>query len=101
VPPIASGDGSVPLPIDDWIDGAQKALEAQVQRSRATWPRVESAFAIVEPRTGIVEAAESKKPDLIVIGTHGRRGLSRMFLGSVAERVVRASPVPVLTIHAD
>ncbi len=37
--------------------------------------------------------------DLVVMGTHGRTGLKRFFLGSVAERVVRESPVPVLTIH--
>jgi nucleotide-binding universal stress UspA family protein len=99
VPPIAYGDGSIPVPVDDWIDGAHNALAQQVEKAKATWPRVESAFAIMEPRQGILEAAESKKPDLIVIGTHGRRGLSRVLLGSVAEHVVRASPVPVLTIH--
>ena len=37
--------------------------------------------------------------DLIVIGTHGRKGVSRLLLGSVAERVVRAAPCPVLTVH--
>jgi len=35
-----------------------------------------------------------------VMGTHGRRGLSRVFLGSVAERIVRLSPIPVLTISS-
>jgi hypothetical protein len=40
------------------------------------------------------------KADLIVIATHGRTGLSHLFLGSVAERVVRAAPCPVLTVRA-
>ncbi|MGO9838639.1 MAG: universal stress protein [Polyangiaceae bacterium] len=47
----------------------------------------------------ILAAAKSPKADLIVIGTHGRRGLSRALLGSVAERIVRTAPCPVLTVH--
>jgi nucleotide-binding universal stress UspA family protein len=102
VPPITSGDGMyVPLPIDEWVDGAQKALDAAVEEAKKIWPRVEGALAVSEPRSAILAEAAAKKVDLIVIGTHGRRGLSRMFLGSVAERIVRASPAPVLTIHAD
>ena len=48
----------------------------------------------------IVEQARKWKADLIVIGTHGRRGLSRLFMGSDAEQVVRTAPVPVLTVRA-
>jgi nucleotide-binding universal stress UspA family protein len=47
----------------------------------------------------IVSHAASAGVDLIVIGTHGRKGVSRLLLGSVAERVVRAAPCPVLTVH--
>ncbi|HLB16507.1 MAG TPA: universal stress protein [Burkholderiales bacterium] len=47
----------------------------------------------------IVEDAERWSADLIVIGTHGRRGLSKLFLGSVAEGVVRISSIPVLLIR--
>ena len=46
----------------------------------------------------IVEAAAETHADLIVIGTHGRTGLSRLVIGSVAERVVRLAPGPVLTM---
>ena len=48
----------------------------------------------------IVSEASSAKCDLIVIGTHGRRGFSRALLGSDAERVLRESPVPVLLVPA-
>ena len=48
----------------------------------------------------IVEEAKHWRADLVVIGTHGRRGLSRVFLGSVAEGVVRTSTTPVLLIRA-
>jgi len=47
----------------------------------------------------IVSQAAATGVDLIVIGTHGRKGVSRLLLGSVAERVVRAAPCPVLTVH--
>lgn len=47
----------------------------------------------------IVNYSTEKNVDLIVVGTHGRGGLSHMFLGSVAEKVVRKSPCPVLTVR--
>lgn len=46
----------------------------------------------------IVKRAKEEGADLIVMGTHGRRGLRRLFMGSVAERVVRLAPCPVLTV---
>jgi nucleotide-binding universal stress UspA family protein len=48
----------------------------------------------------IVEEARKSRCDLIVIGTHGRRGVSRAVLGSDAENVMRSSPVPVLLVRA-
>ncbi len=47
----------------------------------------------------ILAAIKETKADLVVVGTRGRTGLSHAILGSVAERVVRLSPVPVLTVH--
>jgi nucleotide-binding universal stress UspA family protein len=49
----------------------------------------------------IAEHAVDWKADLLVIGTHGRRGVGRMLLGSVAERVVRTSPCPLLLVRAE
>jgi nucleotide-binding universal stress UspA family protein len=49
----------------------------------------------------IVRAASDEHADLIVIGTHGRTGLDRLLLGSVAERVVRRAPCPVLSVRPD
>lgn len=51
-----------------------------------------------DPADAIIRLAESENIDLIVMGTHGRRGLSRLLMGSVAEAVVRAAPCPVLTV---
>jgi len=49
--------------------------------------------------TEIGELAKEIDAGLIVMGTHGRRGFARMMMGSVAERVVRTAPCPVLTVH--
>lgn len=54
-----------------------------------------------EPHTRIVEYSEEADIDLIVMGTHGRTGLDRYLLGSVTEKVVRTSEVPVLTVRVD
>jgi nucleotide-binding universal stress UspA family protein len=51
------------------------------------------------PWEQILTTAQMTGADLIIMGTHGRRGVARVVLGSVAERVVRLSPVPVLTVH--
>jgi nucleotide-binding universal stress UspA family protein len=53
-----------------------------------------------DARDEILHVAEELKADLIVMATHGRRGVARALLGSVAEMVVRTSPVPVLTVRA-
>jgi nucleotide-binding universal stress UspA family protein len=50
------------------------------------------------PYLKIIETAQKEKADLIVIATHGRTGLSHLVIGSVAERIVRLAPCPVLTI---
>jgi nucleotide-binding universal stress UspA family protein len=53
-----------------------------------------------DPAQEIVAEAEAMRPALLVLGTHGRKGLGHLLLGSVAEKVVRQSPVPVLTVRS-
>jgi nucleotide-binding universal stress UspA family protein len=77
---------------------AQKALDTVAATLRERFPKLETAFRSGLPWQEIVTAATDVSADLIVVGTHGRRGLSHALLGSVAERVVRVSPVPVLTV---
>jgi nucleotide-binding universal stress UspA family protein len=50
------------------------------------------------PHTAIAEAAKENDADLIVMGTHGRKGVSRFFIGSVAARVISTAPCPVMTV---
>jgi nucleotide-binding universal stress UspA family protein len=52
------------------------------------------------PYEAIVDAAKENKADLVVMGTHGRKGVSRFFLGSVASRVISTAPCPVMTVRA-
>jgi nucleotide-binding universal stress UspA family protein len=51
------------------------------------------------PALAIVEYASANGIDLIVVGTHGRRAVAHLLMGSVAERVVRTAPCPVLTVR--
>jgi nucleotide-binding universal stress UspA family protein len=53
-----------------------------------------------DPGEAIVEAAIAESVDLIVVGSHGRTGMDRLFMGSVSERVVRTSPLPVLVARS-
>ena len=97
-----------------WREGlytpeVRKVFESQRQwavtalETRATALAVNGvrARAIVKsglPWRQIIDTARDEDADLIVIGTHGRGGLNRMLLGSVAERVVRQAPCPVMTV---
>jgi nucleotide-binding universal stress UspA family protein len=78
---------------------AEAALVGVVSRARRPGVEIESVLRQGTVWSEILAAAVEVKADLIVIGTHGRRGLSRALLGSVAEKVVRMAPCPVLTVH--
>lgn len=75
----------------------EAALEAAERQ--ASTDRIETALVEGPPSREIVEYATQSGCDLIVMGTHGRGGLNRLLLGSVAERVVRSSSIPVMTVH--
>jgi nucleotide-binding universal stress UspA family protein len=97
--PWAMGD----IPVSS-LEAYLHGLEADAQRQmQAARERVQHAglpcdSAIVEgvPYQTIVDLAGTRAVDLIVMGTHGRTGLAHVLLGSVAERVVRLAPCPVL-----
>ena len=81
-------------------DGARRRLAAIVTDDDRRTLHAESALVTSSsPARAIVEFANAEAIDLIVVGTHGRSGVSRVLLGSIAERVVRTAPCPVLTVH--
>jgi nucleotide-binding universal stress UspA family protein len=76
---------------------AQKRLNAVLARARAAGVRARGLLLEGVPHELIARAA--RKADLLVIGTHGRSGLAKLFLGSVASRLVALAPCPVLTVR--
>lgn len=80
---------------------AEDALRDSIERRRGQARDVllEGALKQGIPWSQIVDFAARSNANAIVMGTHGRRGLTRAFLGSVAEKVVRYATVPVLTMH--
>jgi nucleotide-binding universal stress UspA family protein len=76
------------------------ALDAAIEKRKDRGVELGRLLEEGEPRESILAAIEEVGADLIVIGTHGRRGISRAVLGSVTEWVVRHATCPVLTVHA-
>ena len=92
-PRVPEGAGSV----EEWVPRAREALEELAEPLRAQGISVEVAAAGVdEAAEGILRMAEGRGMDLVVMSTRGRGGAARHVLGSVADKVIRASNVPVL-----
>jgi nucleotide-binding universal stress UspA family protein len=84
-------------------EAGTKLLDEAKARVEAAGVKVETVLLevfAVRVSDLVVDRAQSWPADLIVIGTHGRRGIGRLLLGSDAEQIVRMSPVPVLLIRA-
>lgn len=97
LPPPPSAE--VYVPFADYAgltEEAQRQLTA-LAKTIVELP-VETRVMVGEAGPSVVEIAEDSRADLIVMGTHGRSGLSRLLMGSVAEYVLRHAPCPVLTI---
>jgi len=81
-------------------DVGKRAIEdAEALAREAGIESVETAILEGTPHRQIMEYAEDNGIDLVVMGTHGRTGLGRLLLGSVTEKIVRVSSVPVLTVR--
>jgi nucleotide-binding universal stress UspA family protein len=99
---LGGGDMGMTLPF-----AYLQELEAEIQRSmessleRVTAAGLEGDMVIVHgvPFHEIIETAKTQQVDLIVMGTHGRTGFQHVLLGSVAEKVVRLAPCPVLVVR--
>ncbi len=85
--------------VDRERDVAHQRLERLVPHAAVRAGRITMATAWGEPAEEIVRYARRHDVDLIVCGTHGRSGLNRLLMGSVAEQVLRAAPCPVLTLR--
>ncbi len=91
------------LPPEFYRESEEQSRQALSAALDPTWGKPPGLVTNVRwdgPVEGIVAYAEQAVVDLIVIATHGRTGLSHVLLGSVAERIVREAPCPVLTIRS-
>lgn len=86
--------------MDDIVKGQQQSFDELVAMHTGKAPLGSAVVKIGNAQTAIQAAAKHVAADLIVMGTHGRRGVSRLILGSVAESVSRTAPCPVLLVRS-
>ena len=98
------GDGYVsPQVYEDLAASARaygkKNLDALVAKAKKAGVRAKSILLEGVPHEQIARTARRQRADLVVMGTHGRTGLAKLFLGSVAGRVIAIAPCPVMTVR--
>ncbi|HEY0465522.1 MAG TPA: universal stress protein [Polyangiaceae bacterium] len=92
----------MPMPTayaDQIAEAAKTRMKATIDSIKARCPGAQSIVRMGLVWSEVLRETQETDPDLLVLGTHGRRGLKHAILGSVAEKLVRLSPVPVLTVH--
>jgi nucleotide-binding universal stress UspA family protein len=103
-PMLAVGDGAMPADMYAELEEAgrrhgTRQLDALVGKAQKAGVRAQGVLLEGAAAQEIVRAAKRTRADLIVIGTHGRTGLARFFLGSVASRVMSHAACPVMTVR--
>ncbi len=98
---IAPFGASLAVPLAEHTNsGALRRLEEIAARLRRDGLTVHTTAATGEVTEAILSAASDQKADVLVLGTHGRTGISHFLLGSVAKSLVRRSPIPVVTVRS-
>lgn len=94
------GGGAAVSSGEQWYESRTERAEALFEEARTAVGRdVASLIEVGRPASVIVDVVDEEGFDLVVVGSHGRTGLSRMLLGSVAESVVRNSTTPVTVVR--
>ncbi|MFB6090581.1 MAG: universal stress protein [Halobellus sp.] len=109
IDPVQSGyrAGVLPTGSEEWYQEAKADAEEILAEGRELFAGerdaadvdIETVTEVGRPAATIVEQARERDVDHVVVGSHGRRGVSRLLLGSVAEHVARRSPVPVTIVR--
>jgi len=86
------------LPVEQIQEECQERLAELVEKYKAQYPKIKQHVVVGSPFVEIVREAKNGEFDLLVVGTHGHTGLKHMLIGSVAEKVVRKAPCPVLSV---
>jgi len=97
--PFEPSEVPVEPSIPEWEQDARAQLEKAATENLGAKVKHKLVVRRGDPASAILEVEKELRPDLIVMATHGRTGLSHLVLGSVAERTVRESTVPVLTVR--
>ena len=86
--------------VGEIVTGAEKSMDAFLAEhfeERSASGKVVTGYAAEE----ILDLAEAEQVDMIIMGTHGRKGIDRILFGSVAEKVVKSATIPVLTVRPE
>ena len=81
------------------VKGAERELERFEQKFFKDYPKKKRVVLQGDPVEAIIAYIRAEKIDLVVMGTHGRKGIDRVLFGSVADQLVKNSPVPVMTVN--
>ncbi len=98
---VVTGDAAIAFPVDDYERSAERSANELLSRAEDAAAKLGVPCRLVHmkdayPADGILAAASEHGCDLIVMGSHGRRGITRLLLGSQANQVVTHSTIPVL-----
>jgi nucleotide-binding universal stress UspA family protein len=99
--PASTADGAAEEALAEIRDRAQRIVDGANAKARAAGISAEGCVLSGDPISEIVGFATKRGADAIVMGTHGRSGLKRLLLGSVAEGVLRASSLPIVTVREE
>lgn len=101
--PVEGATAWGPATGEDWLGSAEKRAETVLgeaaERGADAGVKIDTDSVVGRPSRAIVDYAEDAAVDHVVIGSHGRNGITRVLLGSVAETVIRRSPVPVTVVR--
>ena len=84
---------------EEAVEGAKKAMDTVCENQLQGCPNFQKRVVSGDTADEILKIIESESIDLLIMGTHGRKGLEHVIFGSVAENIVKKSPVPVLSIN--
>lgn len=98
--PVVVYPGFDPIVAPGLPDEIAATAKSAVERLAESAGNLRYILRAGDPATEILKIIDELEPAMVALGTHGRTGLAHLLLGSVAEKVVRSSRVPVLTIHA-
>jgi len=96
--PSAAYADTMSWPVDDIVTAARATLDALAVHVAKLHPATDAVLRMGSEWRAILDVVSERGIDIVVMGTHGRRGVPRILLGSIAEKIVRLSPVPVLTV---